>query len=381
MIEGGHMKQKKKLVMKRPMKILLVLLVVVLVAVLAPICYRNYYQGKLEKLGYSSKAIAGILKYGKQKDVLEIAYHKTLDQVFQSNHYEEKNFKKYQKIEGNETVSDLADPINKLLKKGYTTEEISAILRTGTESSIQDFTKREKEEDILLLLKYDWAKLENYDRYIAYQIESREDEENTVTYVNLGLDQPKEIVISEYSETVLANRYRKLGEDYVPDQLTKVKQEYWKEEGEPETLAKVAARAFEQMAKDASKEGCSLLVNSSYRSYEDQQKIFDLYERTYGTSYAENYVSRPGYSEHQTGLAIDVASGNGNVFKNTKEFEWMLENSYKYGFILRYPKEKEDVTGYHYEAWHYRYVGKEVAKKVQETGLSFDEYYIRYLEK
>ncbi len=367
--------------MKRPMKILLVLLVIVLVAIFAPMVYRNYYHGKLEKLGYSEKAIAGILKQGKQKDVLEIAYHKTLDQVFQSDHYDEKNFKNYQKIDGNEAISDLADPINKLLKKGYTTEEISAILRTGTEQSIQDFTKREKEEDILLMLKYDWAKLENYDRYVSYQIESREDEENTVTYVNLGLDQPKEMVITEYSETVLANRYRKLGEEYAPDKLTKIKQEYWKEKEEPETLAKVAARAFEQMAKDAGEQGYSLLINSSYRSYEDQQNIFDLYERTYGTAYAENYVSRPGYSEHQTGLAVDVASGNGNVFKNTKEFEWMLENAYKYGFILRYPKEKEEVTGYHYEAWHYRYVGKEIAKKVYESGLSYDEYYIRYLEK
>ena len=90
----------------------------------------------------------------------------------------------------------------------------------------------------------------------------------------------------------------------------------------------------------------------------------------------------PGYSEHQTGLAFDVMTSTSTTetFENTKEYEWLKNNAYKYGFILRYPKDKEDITGYAYESWHYRYVGKEIAKKIKEENITYDEYYAYYIE-
>ena len=96
----------------------------------------------------------------------------------------------------------------------------------------------------------------------------------------------------------------------------------------------------------------------------------------------DDYASRPGFSEHQTGLALDIVTDNiiGNEFENTDEFKWLQENAHLYGFILRYPKDKEYITGYNYESWHYRYVGKELATKIKESGLTYDEYYAYYCE-
>ena len=92
---------------------------------------------------------------------------------------------------------------------------------------------------------------------------------------------------------------------------------------------------------------------------------------------------RAGYSEHQTGLALDIVTYGASMdtFENTDEFKWLSDNAYKYGFILRYPKGKEKLTGYSYESWHYRYVGKDVAKKIHDLDITYDEYYAYYIEK
>ena len=97
---------------------------------------------------------------------------------------------------------------------------------------------------------------------------------------------------------------------------------------------------------------------------------------------ADTYSARPGHSEHQTGLAIDLAAFNSNLnnFEETKEYEWVKDNAHLYGFILRYPKGKEHITGYMFEPWHYRYVGTKVAKEIYEMDITFDEYYELFLK-
>lgn len=378
------MKRKKKILLKRPAKILIAVLVLVLAIVLTPIFYRNYYRGKLTDHGYSAKAIDAILPLHKQKDVLEIEYNETLDAAFASGDYEEKNWKKYPKIALNQKLKNFTDYANQLLKKGYNVEETSAILRSGTDTSIPEFLKREKEEDTLDMLQYEWAKLENYDRYLAYQLESREDEENTVTYVNIGLDRPfyeNPIIVTEYHPTMLVDHYRKLNEDFVPDQLTSIDSKYLKDKTAKELITKMTLNAYLKMYEAAKKEGLEILVNSAYRSYEDQQAVCDTYQEAYGSAYVEKYVAKPGFSEHQTGLCFDLASATSNIFAESAEYQWMLNHAHEYGFILRFPKGREDVTGYRAEPWHYRYVGKEVATKMVEEDLTLDEYYIRYLDR
>ena len=94
----------------------------------------------------------------------------------------------------------------------------------------------------------------------------------------------------------------------------------------------------------------------------------------------DNYVAKAGFSEHQTGMSIDIASADTDVFLESDEYDWLMENAYLYGFILRYPKSKEEITGYKCEAWHYRYVGKKIAKYIHDNNITYDEYYIEFLD-
>ena len=105
------------------------------------------------------------------------------------------------------------------------------------------------------------------------------------------------------------------------------------------------------------------------------------YLNTYGQSYVDKYVAKPGFSEHQTGLAFDVGSRNTNVFANSKEYGWMQDNAYKYGFIERFTKRYESVTGFRREPWHYRYVGKKIATYIHDNNATLEEYWALYLDK
>ena len=167
--------------------------------------------------------------------------------------------------------------------------------------------------------------------------------------------------------------------DYVPNHLETINSKY---SSGSRMLVQDAKVAFERMAADASLEGFTIRAMSAYRSYQYQETLYQGYVKQDGKEKADTYSARPGFSEHQTGLVVDV--DNGEIpytrFEEAKEFHWMMERAVDYGFILRYPKGKEHITGYTYESWHYRYVGREVAKKMKELDLTFDEYYVRYIE-
>ena len=136
------------------------------------------------------------------------------------------------------------------------------------------------------------------------------------------------------------------------------------------------------MYNAAKEEGLYLIITSAYREYEFQETLWKKYAAQQGEEWADSIAARPGYSEHQSGLALDIVTykSNMNDFENTKEFKWLQDNAHKYGFILRYPKGKEKLTGYNYESWHYRYVGVETATKIKKLGITFDEYYAYYLK-
>lgn len=136
------------------------------------------------------------------------------------------------------------------------------------------------------------------------------------------------------------------------------------------------------MWNDAHNIGLTLYINSPYRSYNTQKYLYNNYGLKDGYTLADTYSARPGFSEHQTGYAIDVTSKSTNFsnFEYSSEYKWLEDNAYKYGFILRYPKGKEYITGYQYEPWHYRYVGKGLANKIKELNITFEEYYAYYLK-
>lgn len=142
---------------------------------------------------------------------------------------------------------------------------------------------------------------------------------------------------------------------------------------DPGKLTDEALNAYEQMRKAASEDDITLWIASGYRSYETQKNLYNDYVKEDGKEKADTYSARPGYSEHQTGLAMDLNIVDSS-FEGTPEAKWIEKNCYKYGFIIRYPKGKENITGYKYEPWHIRYLGKENAKKVYDSGLTLEEY-------
>ncbi len=154
---------------------------------------------------------------------------------------------------------------------------------------------------------------------------------------------------------MIANKSYPLPESYDPGLL-------------PET-----EKAFNKMAEAAAQDGIYLFISSGYRSHFTQAQIYQEYVERDGKKAADTYSSRAGYSEHQTGYTIDVNDPS-DAFRGTPEAKWLAEHCSDYGFIIRYPEGKEDKTGYEYEPWHIRYLGKKLAKKVEASGLCLEEY-------
>ena len=216
-------------------------------------------------------------------------------------------------------------------------------------------------------------------RYLKYKKENKNlSDEQIIKNVNMNLDlkQYEDTIKAKNlnTEKVLVNKYYYLEEDYVPDNLEEISKQYALNGMK---LVDVAKDAFEDMAKDAKKEDLTIVAMSSYRSYDYQVDLYNRYAKKDGTEAADTYSGRPGHSEHQTGLAVDVYNEEKDYtnFEKTAEYDWMMEHAHEYGFILRFPKDKEDETGYHFESWHYRYVGQEIAKYIKEHNISFEEYY------
>ena len=142
----------------------------------------------------------------------------------------------------------------------------------------------------------------------------------------------------------------------------------------------VAREAFTKMASEAALSNFNLEAFSTYRSFEYQTELYERYVARDGKEKADRYSARPGYSEHQTGLAFDIGEVNYEQYYATAEFgeteagKWVAENAHRFGFIMRYPLGKEEITGYMHEAWHFRYVGPEIAKEIFEKNITLEEY-------
>lgn len=137
---------------------------------------------------------------------------------------------------------------------------------------------------------------------------------------------------------------------------------------------------FLKIQEDMKRLGLNIIIDSGYRSYDYQQEIWDQNVATKGLEETKKFVAPPGESEHQTGLAFDMAVIRNNQFidgitEDFDEFKWMINHSYKYGFILRYPKGKESITGYNFEPWHFRFVGIRLAYIIHEFNITLEEYY------
>lgn len=270
--------------------------------------------------------------------------------------------------------------VSKLEKLGYKDDVISLIKEKKLESEIE---KRNYIPNLADIIGDKYFLLKNLDRYIAY---SKDNSKNIVRDVNCNLDKSfyEDAVNSDTSDDLLliVNKYYKIDSGYHYGELVSVSKEY--SVNNYDKLSSVAYEAFKKLVAAAEKEKLYIRSKSAYRSYNTQENLYNNYKKVHGLEWTEKWSAHPGYSEHQTGLALDVcskATGTMQAFEGTKEFTWMKDNAYKYGFILRYPEGKENITGYNYEPWHYRYVGKEVAKYIYDNDITFEEYWAYFVDK
>ncbi|MCU0082613.1 LD-carboxypeptidase LdcB/DacB [Streptococcus danieliae] len=158
-------------------------------------------------------------------------------------------------------------------------------------------------------------------------------------------------------EIIIVNKKHPLNANYAPGEDPKVQ------------------AAFKQLVAAMQEEGFPISDHySGYRSYENQSQLYQNYVAQDGQAEADRYSARPGYSEHQTGLAYDLIDTAGNLLTETRVSQWLREHAADYGFIVRYTEDKEEITGYTAESWHIRYIGSE-AKKIAQSGLSLEEYF------
>lgn len=377
------MKRKRKKNNKKMILILIIVIILILslVYILMP---KNY--------GYNKKAI----EVFKENDLYEQIkdkkiYSKTLEEAINQNSFNKEYFLEYLDIKYIDDKNFISN-INKLLNLGYSSKDINAIYEK-IPNSVNIIIDSKYNKDIINIMNLSYFKIDNLKRYLDYdimEIKSIYDisnikkdfnYEDVVTYVNANLDKEyysSDNLISNEDASkidVLVNKYHKLDENYEPSDLTIIDSKY---ASGTQKLRKEAQIKFEEMASDMAKENLKIYAGSTYRSYTYQKGLYDRYVKKDGFAAAETYSARSGYSEHQLGLAVDIVNDKWDYLsENDKEYDYLVKNSYKYGFILRYPRGSEYVTGYMFEDWHFRYLGIELATKVFNSGLTYDEYIAR----
>ena len=332
--------------MKRKIKLkqVIILLLLVFMCVFALSNYKNY---KLLKNGYSINEVKEINKNLISDDIKSLIkrnYTKDVIRIIESKKFKPANFNNYLKLL--DELGNYNDKIIDIVNEKYYKRTLSKRYINYYKNN-KDITSRQIVEDVNCNLDYEYYKVD-------YKVD----------------------LTKKYQ--VLVNKFYKLDKEYTPNNLVKIDKKY----GRERQVEKRVYEAFIEMYNAIEKEGMGIYITSPYRSYSYQKSLYNNYVKDNGTKKADTFSARAGYSEHQTALAIDITAKDSmyTKFATTKEFEWMLKNCYKYGFILRYPKDKERQTGYMFESWHYRYVGKKIAKYIHDNGITYDEYYEYFIK-
>lgn len=374
-----------------------IVVVIIVALVLGLVVFANLNRIKLMAKGYSFSETSEILSLP-AGDENEILSHDKMDHIV--NWIEESDnvewydeYEKYlglnKKLEYVDVVSYIdnlyENQVPKLKSLSYSNDDIWKLIKDG--ASEDDF-------QYLIDNNYSAKDLEPYSKVEGYKIQ------NLAGYISAYAtykDYNYAVCITNYPFIVSSNGDPE--ESYTisnPDELlTLVKKGFYlPDDYEPELvepdipvapdcensqMTPETSKALTKMYKAAKKEGLELVVNSAYRSYETQVAIYNDFETRYGGQYASEYVAAPGASEHQTGLGLDLTSqsvveGKKITFGDTEEYRWVVENCYKYGFIIRFEDGTDGITGIAHEPWHLRYVGEEVAKEIVKNKWTFEEY-------
>ena len=355
-------KKKYKVRWNRIFPVGLVILVLVILFYFGFI--KDYEKERLLKIGYSKEEIVELrdeLSSTELSKLSDYSYLPFLTKLVKIKDYQPEKMLVY--------INYILD-----LKVDYDLDNVVFLVNNGINYPYS--------EKLVNIINSKYFILSRLDRYMSYD----SDEVNTIiTNVNSNIDyefytntKPTD---TKKETLLIANKYYYLAKDYYYGNLVTMDKAYDNKNGSK--LSSVAYEAFKKLVDDAEKEGYHIRNNSAYRSYNTQSGLYNNYKNSNGLAWADKWSARPGHSEHQTGLALDVGVKNEyslGTFESSKEFTWMKDHAHLYGFILRYPKGKEYITGYGYEPWHYRYVGVEVATYIYEQDITFEEYYAYFVE-
>lgn len=363
---------KKKVIKKKRRRIrksVVIGFLAIIILICGLIFYPKYKTNKqLKELGYDTTTIKAIKDQKLTKTIINNGYYsKYLSDSINNNTLKVEYIDLYTKVTSLEEKDFLL--YNRLLDKGYSKDVANTM-----------FNKL-KFYEITPLLVFDYQ--DDISIYINDCLEHRDT--NSESHFELTNDYYSEYenTIAVYDETntnMLVNKTYYLSKDYLPKDISELSVVY---AAKGLSLALEAKEAFIQWCDAGMALGIRFYAASSYRSYQSQSDIYNSYINSMGQQKADALSARPGHSEHQTGLTVDLASTNMeglSEYKDTIEYSWTSKNCQDYGWILRYPEGKQSITGYEFESWHYRYLGKDLATKVVASNLTYDEYYCLYLK-
>lgn len=275
--------------------------------------------------------------------------------------------------------------IEELKNKGYSKNTIGYALIHLNKSELTKLISKKYDEDLeeyILIEDFDYDK---YDRYIAYQKKHKDlKKEDIVLRIELkvDLDNYEDTEEVEDPDSLLAyvNRHRYISRDYEPSDLVEMDDKYSNNYYGVNKLRSEAYEHFKEMVDDANAVGIEFVADTTYRSFDYQETVYNNYAYEHTREETEKYAARPGYSEHELGTAIDL-SNVWYIEEGDEEYEWIRKNCWKYGFIMRYKKNTEDITKYAAEDWHIRYVGVKAATLIHNKNITFDEYWYKYVKK
>lgn len=389
---------KKKMLHKKKKRLSYEVIIAILavVVILSIIAIFNYDRIILMIKGYNFSEQSIILNLDEEdvKRILETDELITIsewDEISNHHHYlEYQTYKNYKKDLSKKDIIKYIDTFyqdcyQQLKKLKYSYEEMIELMKIA---DIEDFK-------MIIDNKYSYAKIKPYldvkgmsFKNINEYITSGKEPVSAVLSTTYPFIDAKNKVTKEYEilepENTLAliKKGFVLPKDYEPQDLVEPNISI-APDTENKKLRKDAAKALEQMYQDALAEDYHLVLNSGYRSYDEQVEIYNDYFNRYDEVTASGLVAKPGSSEHQLGLGVDLTSQSvidkkRMVFGDTDEYKWVAKNAYKYGFILRYPKNRSDITGTANEPWHLRYVGKKAAKIIYDNNWTLEEYILKY---
>lgn len=362
----------KRLKLKKNAKILLLAVVLLVLVVYGMLTIPGMIdRNNLKKLGYSEEAITKIYELEWEGMILtDELYSDNLNRSIVKENFRKEFLDLYLMTDSLNDDDFLL--YSKLILKGYEKADVLSMFNQLEFWEITPLLVFDFVEDTAAYIK------DVDDHRVVNSQDSFTLSGNYITYYA-----ETEPVVNQGSIEMMVNKRFALSSDYEPGDLVEARVRY---ASKGLILSQTAYDTLTQMIDAAeAEEGETTLrmyASSGYRDYTYQEDLYGTYVKRYGEEEADTIAARPGHSEHQTGLTVDMAStSNGGLskFGDSLEYQWMLKNAHKYGWILRYPPGKEQITGYSAEPWHWRYVGVELATKIYNSKLTFDEYYMLYM--